>query len=399
MDKRKTQKKHVSKTRLERSKLVLLALMALLLAAPTLATVFGLAKAIPDITIDENRTRLERPALDAAEAFSGTGEYFQQWDRYYNDGFGTRDLFIRIKNQLNYTLFRYNSELFFDDNGYMYYYNVVSNQLINNERLEDFTPILDSHAELAEFCDARDIKYVFFYPPQKNTVYQPDLPVKRPTPVTLERFYTACENDPRLEGHFVNVIETLRAQEIPVFYKTDFHWNDYGAALAYGDVINHLAALEGIAPPFVNDLALSEFTMGGLNGNQLNSLSILTPIYETAPTVQKASPITSSGPDWSIPTMTVWTNQAEAPLGTALIIGDSYTPPALYDLNGTSSGIIDYFKKVYFVNYNEDEPGLLHMLPDKIDYVIFEAIEVGLASTADVIEPLTAEPAGPAEVQ
>ncbi len=383
--------KRATESKPELRKLVLLVLMALLLLAPTLASACGLPEAMPDIAINENRNRLKPPAVDVAEALSGTGEYFQKWDSYYNDGFGTRDLLIRIKNQLNYSLFNYTPDLFTDGDGNMYYYNVVANEQIANEKMEDHTPILDKHAELAALCQAKGITYVFFYAPQKNTVFRPELSVKRPTPVALERFYAACENDPRLKGRFVNIIETLRAQTIPVFPKYDFHWNDYGAALGFGEVVNHLAALEGLGPLFKNDVVITEFQGGGYKGGQLDNLSILTPAYEKVPTAQKATPVTSEGPDYSIPTVTSWTNRAQAPLGTALVVGDSYTPLALFTWNDTNSGICDYFTKVYYTNHNEHEPGFLSKIPDKIDYLIFENIEVGLTGAANYVDPIIAE--------
>ncbi len=385
MDKRKAKKRHINKARLERPKLALLALMALLILSPALASACGLSEATPELAINENRNRLAQPAIDAAEAFSGTGEYFTKWDSYYNDSFGTRDLFIRVKNQLNYSLFRYNPELFFDDKGNMYYYSVVAVNQIANERIEDFTPILDKHAELVALCQARGITYVFIYPPQKNTVYRPEgHPVKRPDPVALERFYAACENDPRLKGRSVNVIETLRAQTLPVYGKVDFHWNDYGSALGFGDVVNRLAALEGLEPLFKNDLVISDLHTSGLKGGQLDNLSIFTPHYEISTNAHKATPITSGTPDWSIPNVTFWTNQADAPLGTALFIGSSFTPPALYDFNGSDPGIRDFFEKVYYINHAELEPGFMSSIPDKIDYLIFELIEAVLGSTEHI---------------
>lgn len=61
-------------------------------------------------SIDENRVMSSFPKGRAIEAITGDGKYFKEIENWFNDRFGFRDMLIRTKNQINYSVFNTTNE-------------------------------------------------------------------------------------------------------------------------------------------------------------------------------------------------------------------------------------------------------------------------------------------------
>lgn len=353
----------------------------------------------PRISIEENRLRKTAPAGSFQDALAADGKYFRSWEEFYNDNFGGRDLFIRLKNQINYSAFHYSPELYFDSSGNLYYYSVVTAQYYNEIMDEgSIKSLLAAFREIRQVCKERGVETVFVIPPQKNTTYGvTDFPVRRPTPNQYERITKLLQEE--LPDSFVEILNPLRNanETAPVFYKTDFHWNDYGAAVAFGEVVNHFLSKQGKETRFDGDFEFIEIPR--FQGTQLSSLSVLFPPFEKAVTVNQKNPATTEPFPCEQPFSQHWINGAAAPLdGAAVFIGDSYTPFALLDYNGTSSGIRDYFSEIYLASWGHDPKGIiegpkgiLNNLPENTKYVVIELIESSISGIQSGLEDLYAD--------
>lgn len=377
--------------RKELHKTVIICIWGGLLTLPGIAMLLG----IGDIyTINENRVRAEMPQVSIAQAFRDNGEYCKAVETTFNDNFGIRDLLIRCKNQINYSIFRYSPELYFGKDGYFSYYNVVANEQVGNERMseEQLKSIVVESENIKKKLQDQGIELKILIPAQKNTVFPEraeKFPVKRPSPNAYVRLAEMYKNS-TFASNFVDVVPILRKSEetAPTFYRTDFHWNDWGAASAFFEAINQIARERGIE---ATDTAveLKEFELQNLG--QAMSMPSIVPIRESSVTVAKKKPITSHFVDTEVPFELHWVNDEKAPLnGVAVFIGDSYTPPATHEFNGTNSGICDYFDELYFVHWDNSK-GILNNLPEGTKYVFIESIESSMPRLETIFRELHAE--------
>lgn len=343
--------------------------------------------------IDENRQRLERPSVDdlKAKGFSAINEW-------YNDNFGMRDILIRLQYQIDYSLFCYNKTLFItDSNGeeYLFYRSVVQSEQILNEQLFDsikdktVQTIVDVRNELK----ALEIDFKFFIAPQKNEILDlgdDALPVKRPKNNALYKLEDVFMNS-SLKDNYVSVIDNLKLynKKAPVYGHVDFHWNDWGAAVGFGTLLNDYAKDLGMGKIYdIDSLKLSTVT-ATMNGNQMSNLSPLIyklPEETTAQSVENYTMIDAT--DLQNPKMTILKNAGTSVLDKAvLFIGDSYTPPGIFSFNGTNSGIAQLFPKVYFLHINE-AAGILKNIPDDVGLVVVENIESSICRMSDLYEKI-----------
>ena len=357
-------------------KLRILAIMLLFILSPSIAAAAGFGRMWP---INENRTQKAFPS--SAEIKCSGFSAIREW---YDDRFGLRDVLIRLQHQMDYSLFGYNKTLFFAESNegeYLFYRSVVANEQIQNEAMtkEDQQAILTRLTEVKELLEQQDICFRFIIPPQKNGVLTEEagqLPVSRAEKYMYYVMQEAYMKSP-LRENYVNVMDILKEknQVHPVFYHTDFHWNDWGAACAFGGVVNSYAASLGMSGVYDVDRLEFRAFVPAPDYAQLSNLSVFKYDIPTEYTVhdpgmaERAITISDAGG------FLYWENQDKTPFSrSALFIGDSYTPPALFSFNETSSGLTGLFPRVYFCHWDNAEDVLSRIPPD-VGLVVVESIE------------------------
>lgn len=369
-------------------KVLLIGVIFLLLCIPSFGKLVRLSQVYP---ITENRERAQRPPLGQAwKALLDTGEYCSEFEAWFNDNFQLRDLMIRTKNQLAYSLFGLANGVYIDHEGYLYYQSVVAVEQISNEKMseQDLRELTDLLLRLKDVTEEKGAEFYCMFPPQKNTVFSEradELPVQRPEPNRYELWCGRLESGD-LADSFVNVLPALREARKagPIYYKTDFHWNAHGATAAFTELANRIAGRTVYSPDQYR-IGYGGFFQGG----QLNQFSVLKTQGETEVYAVKNGAVTMQNRTAESPIRPVsiyLANSAKAPLGRLLIIGDSYT---LY-MMAAQSGLFDCFSEVYFVNMNQIDYAeyLSRVEPGSVDYLLFEKIESSLYNSADILRRL-----------
>lgn len=364
--------------------------MILIVLSPTLSSLLGMG----DIgAINENRNKAGFPTY--SEISSGGFSAVNSW---YNDSFGMRDLFIRLQHQIDYSIFRHSKTLFFGgdkETQYLFYRSVIAEEQIRNEAMsnEMQNKIIDRFLVIKSKLEEQDISFRFIIAPQKNEILvaeSEDIPVKR---TDYNMYYVMQDKflNSELKDNYVNIIDALKSsnEKIPTYYYSDFHWNDWGAACAFGEIVNSYAEELGKGEVYNPDkLEVSTFSPER-NFAQLASLSVL---YYDAPDEYTVNYIGVLAGEWKTnsdyPNLEIWENTGEAVFNDAvLMIGDSYTPPAISSYNETNSGIVTLFPRVYFCHWDNSEDVLNH-IPDDVGLVVIETIESAYSYLADKIEPI-----------
>lgn len=359
-----------------KTKKMIISFMLFILLMPTISSLLSLGNAL---TINENRTKEDFPDISALE-----GQGFNAINEWYNDNFGLRDVMIRLQHQIDYSVFRYSKNLYFsrvNKPQYLFYKSVIDSEQIANEFLtsERQDEIVNAFNNIRKRLEEQNIDFKFIIPPQKNEILSNEqgfFPVNRP----IDNMYYVMQSrfkESELKSNYVNVIDTLieKNNKIPTYYYSDFHWNDWGAACAFGEVINNYAFETGLGVVYNPDeLQVSTF-LPDKNFAQLASLSVLWYDIPVEYTVHKAdSGIAKEISLEEYPEWLIWENPNAIFPESVLFIGDSYTPPALCTYNGTSSGIVDLFPRVYFCHWDYAD-GVLNNIPTDVGLVVIEAIE------------------------
>lgn len=180
----------------------------------------------------------------------------------------------------------------------------------------------------------------------------------------------------------------MRGLSLLDYYYSDFHWNDWGAACAFGKVINQYANETGRGNVYDPDcLEISTFSLER-NAGQLASLSVLHYDAPDEYTVNYPYELSIRIKSIDTPKVDVIDNLGEARFDKAvLFIGDSYTPPALYSFNETNAGIVALFPRAYFCHWNNSE-NILNNIPDDVGLVIIETIESNYYRLNDILKSI-----------
>jgi alginate O-acetyltransferase complex protein AlgJ len=351
--------------------------------------------------VDENRTLDAWPQGSITQIVTSDGSYCTAIENYFNDRFGLRDLMIRTKNQIQYSVFGITPGVYVGEDGYLSYESIVSKVQISNERMseEDLEGMVTSFEGVADYLDEQGIAFFFLLAPQKNEVFPErctSFPVQRPTPNNYEKLCALIQENDTVADHFIDAETILREAEenYPTFYKTDFHWNSYGATVVYTEAVNACAAYDGLSAVFgPEDYSVIE--QEGFLGSQLNDMPLLQswPSETNYATLKNTDITIENVTDGTEPNYAQghYVNSDEnAPLGSVLLIGDSYT----WYMISANSGILDCFREVYWVHVGTMANSLTNYA-DLVDYVILEQVESGpessILSLKDNIDTLYTE--------
>jgi hypothetical protein len=240
-----------------------------------------------------------------------------------------------------------------------------------SEDLEKMGRVLE---ERRAWLEGKGIKFFILVAPNKPTVYSEYLPGfihKIGKESRLDQVKTYLQRYPKLE--FVDVREALskakRTQRL--YYKTDTHWNSYGAFIAYGELMGRI----GLHFPAIKKHSLDDFTVNiqeFKNGYEAVMLSLsgyfadeqITLVPKFAPRARDLSP--------------PFTKSAHG-IGDMIIreVDDPHLPKAVVFHDSFSQSLIPYlsesFRRIVFIWTFDFMPELIER--EKPDMVILECVE------------------------
>jgi hypothetical protein len=331
---------------------------------------------------------------------TGLTEFPVKFDIFYRDHFGLRDNLVRWYNIASLRLFQVSPSpaVVKGKEGWFFY--------IAEGVFEDFNGMrqgaqisLEKHA--ATLTDRRDyfaglgVKYLFVPVPNKISIYDEYLPdrIQRVRGTTFyEQFTSFLERD-RGFGNLVNLYPVLRRnkQTEQLYFKTDTHWSNAGALLAFNQIMRHCSAWfpEEMVPVtekevvrkkvrFFGDLALLMHQEKTVN-EQVDVVSIADPCAERLNIPLSSALQYFQGMDIPASRLPSENGCAEKKL-TALIVHDSFGIPLQRYFN-------ERFRKVIYSQY---------MKPDDLQGLIIKehpdiVIEIWVARNFD--RALTPNPA------
>ncbi len=241
----------------------------------------------------ENRELAELPSLQKV----GTGQFANQLNAYLKDRFGFRPDLIRWNCLLRMRLLGTSPIPIVipgRDSWLFYWAEAVPDGNTLNDYLGTIPLSEDELAELRQRLEAnreafsqRSIPYLVVIAPNKMTVYGEYLLERRRTKRRATRLDQLREalgrGSPLPVLDLSDVLVSARSQW-PLYYKTDSHWNRFGAYLGYREIIRKLGErLSGLDPAGVvpGGVRLSGPKQGGDLAQMLYMQDLLTEENET----------------------------------------------------------------------------------------------------------------------
>ncbi len=231
-------------------------LLILLLVFLWASMVQGLFHVFPETKLKGSFVKPEKPDF-VLDSFL-TGGFQKKWEAYEDYNFGFRGALIKLKNGIEYVLFKEidNGDIIEGRNGYLYSRGSAERTIrggyYNGKEKNEQT--IAGIKFLKEGIEKHGGHLVVVIAPSKESVMPEHLPSFYDNAVLTQSDYKDF-----LEGYrknnipFLDLPEHFRninhAYQYPLFTKTGFHWSVYGASIAQDTILKYCQSLLAVPMP------------------------------------------------------------------------------------------------------------------------------------------------------
>ena len=234
---------------MRRGQLIFVAVFFVLIAFPLAQMAVPLIRISP---IEENRTPAPLPDFHDI-VVNGDGRLATPLNRWFDDRIGFRPLFIRLHNQLDYSLFRHSARVYIGRDGMLFLRDFIDAKIAHERGGAPWQQAVQNQfTALARHLDRRGIRLVIVSNPAKASVLTdrlpPDAP-RLPSPSQLDKLRAFLSANPawiHVDGQSV----MGQCGDYPLFYRTDLHITMQAGYCIAKEVVSRIAVAEGHPPPF-----------------------------------------------------------------------------------------------------------------------------------------------------
>ena len=203
--------------------------------AQTLYPIFGKSIVAP---VEERRAANPFPPLHLLTG--ANGDFAAKLNTWFDDRAGFRDLLIRAKNQVDYSLFNTSKEVFIGANGWLFHRHQFDS--IAHVDAVGLAALEASYLVLARRLNDKDIHLIVVGYPQKVALYPemapPDMPLK-PGGGNYEQFRDFLSS--RSELTFIDaepIMKVLKATSAELLYaKGDIHASQFAQRAVVKEIV------------------------------------------------------------------------------------------------------------------------------------------------------------------
>jgi len=216
--------------------------------------------------------------------------FLRDWNVYANERFGGREILIHWNNLLQVKLLKVSpiemvmlgrdGWLFLDGSNLEMDYFRASMPFSEDELARWRRALLQRYIWL----ERQGIRFLYVIAPNKSTIYPEKVPARIHRAATrLDQLLKYLRRRPLPAGFLmVDLRKTLRAakSQYPVYYKTDSHWNGFGALLAFNKIMSVLSRFYLLHPPGLEDFTVSLEQGVNHGGDMAAMLSLADVLHE-----------------------------------------------------------------------------------------------------------------------
>jgi hypothetical protein len=331
---------------------------------------------LPDDPLDEKRLPSPEPEWGRRRDLR---TYLLGWQDWFNDRYPGRNFLIRLKTQIDYSLFGFSDRIYMGKDGWLFYRNVLDD---SKPEIDAYSPaqidaLIGRYRMLNSWLKARGITLVIMDVQLKDEFYGDKLPSsapRRPLHPTYFEIRRRLKED--VGAVYVDSTPILRRimAKRPVFFKTDFHWNDPAAFEVARSIVDRLSQIAG-RPSAGWKFKLEIETRVGWGG-QAAFMPLLRPDPELGLFVKKTWADEGGAYEFAKePFESIYRrNQpSEDYLPTTVLLGDSFSNGML------RCGFCEHFNSLYRIHMNHcSMEESLRSLPSGTQFLILEFIETAV---------------------
>jgi hypothetical protein len=280
-----------------------LGFVAFCLVAPlvqTLYPIFGKSIVAP---VEERRAASPFPRLHLLTG--ANGDFATELNKWFDDRVGFRDLFIRAKNQIDYTLFDTSKKVWIGSDGWLF--DRYGPQDVTDLDAAQLASLEDGFVTLARLLRDRGVRLLVAGYPDKAAIYPEMAPPQMPLPPAggnygrLRQFLAG-----RSELVFIDVEAMMKREKAispePLYYKTDMHVTEATQLPVVKEIVARIAIAENRPDIRWNEklrLSHERWNYGGWG----RFMSLLSQPVEVVPYYVGGYTIGATEPDgqWNLP--------------------------------------------------------------------------------------------------
>ena len=230
---------------------IILLIILVVLVIPFFQANFNIVKLAP---LKGALTEPEKKSFNVKEWFSGI--FQEQEENYLNQTFGFRSLFIRINNQLAFSLFDKakangviigKNNYLFEENYIKAYYGTdfIGNDSITH-RIERLKFIQDTLAKLNK-------NIILVFAAGKGTYYPEYIPDKYRVKKSITNYELHIKLAQEMGLNFIDFnkyfVEQKNTSRYPLYPKYGIHWSYYGMCIAADSIVHYIEKMRNIDMP------------------------------------------------------------------------------------------------------------------------------------------------------
>lgn len=192
-----------------------------------------------------NKSSAEKRTLSEFPDFTDSGkinmDFFSEFDTWFSEHFAFRTHLVnadsRVKSSLGISA---DSDVIVGSDGWLYYGDTVNDYLnINTLSQWEIENIAHNLRMINDYCKANGAEFVFFSAPNKNSLYPENMPYNY-VPADNVNNYSMLAEILSEDDFFLDMKSALLSAEssIPLYHKTDTHWNNMGAYVGHTAIMN-----------------------------------------------------------------------------------------------------------------------------------------------------------------
>lgn len=240
----------------------LLLLILIILIIPFIQSKFNIVKLTP---LKGAITKPEKKYINSTDWFSG--RYQEQEEKYLNETFGFRSLFIRLNNQIAFSLFNKakangviigKHNYLFEENYIKAYYGTDFIGIDSvTHRMQRLKYIQDTLAKLHK-------NIILVFAAGKGSFYPEYFPDKYKTQKGITNYQTHIEIAQKMGLSYIDFnkyfIENKSASKYPLYPQYGIHWSYYGMCIAADSIVRYIEKVRNIDMPnfYWNEVDLAE---------------------------------------------------------------------------------------------------------------------------------------------
>lgn len=200
------------------------------------------------ISENENRYLVSFPEIIDDNTGRIRKEFFSEFNDWLNDNIGFREFFVKLNANINYKIFGISSNpmISVGKDGWMFYTGDNNLQIANGKYPltdEILEKIKEEQVSIQKALQKKGIEYVLILTPSKVSIYPEKIIGYRSnnlkTPIDIVQEYLE-KNTTIKVINTKDILIDAKNKGKQVFHKTDTHWNEQGAYIAYKYIVNKL---------------------------------------------------------------------------------------------------------------------------------------------------------------